>query len=256
MFYDCDGLTSITIGNGVTSIGWGAFQGCDNLKDVHIKDIAKWCKIAFHEYDSNPLYYTTNLYVNDVLTTNLVIPNGVTDICTGAFWGCDTLTSIVIPDSVTSIGDVAFSGCSNLKRVTISDSVKNIGDYAFYVCDSLTTVEYGGSKADWEEINIGVLNENLTNATIHYGRYDPITPAVLTVTPSGSGYALTADTDYNGVAYAATYDAGGVLLNVVSEPFVGGAATVAPSIAGAAKIKFFVWTNTVQPLTDAVTKIL
>ena len=117
-------------------------------------------------------------------------------------------------------------------------------------------MEYGGSKVDWEEINIGVLNENLTNATIHYGRYDPITPVALTVVPSGNSYTLTADTDYDGVAYAATYDAGGALLNVVSKPFTDGAASVAPSIAGAAKIKFFVWTNTVQPLTDAVTKVL
>ncbi len=232
-FGGCDGLTSVTIGNGVTKIGYDAFSDCNNLKDVHITDIAKWCEIDFIEFESNPLCFATNLYINDVLTTNLIIPNGVTSICAGAFGFCDALTSIAIPDSVT-----------------------NIGTFAFYNCNNLTDVYYSGTEQEWNLIEIGSYNENLTNATIHYGRYDPITPVALTVVPSGDSYTLTADTDYDGVAYAATYDGEGSLINVTSEPFTNGTATVTPSIAGATKIKFFIWTNTLQPLTNTVTKNL
>ncbi len=121
----------------------------------------------------------------------------------------------------------------------------------FEHCDSLSDIYYTGSKADWENIEMGKYNNSLLDATIHYNyiKYDPITPAALTVVQSGSGYVLTADTEYDGAAYAASYDAEGALINVVSKPFTGNAATVTPDTAGAAKIKFFVWTNNIQPVT-------
>lgn len=103
-FYGYSKLTSITIPSSVTSIGNNAFYDCTELKEVHISDIAAWCKISFK---SNPLSYAHNLYLNGTLVTDLSIPNGVTSIG-GAFSGCTELTSVTIPGSVTSIGDSAF----------------------------------------------------------------------------------------------------------------------------------------------------
>ena len=76
-FYDCSGLTSVTIPNSVTEIGGSAFDGCVGL-------------------------------------TSIIIPNGVTSIGWGAFSGCSSLTSITIPNSVTSIGMWAFIGVPNI----------------------------------------------------------------------------------------------------------------------------------------------
>ena len=45
---------------------------------------------------------------------DVVIPDEVTKIGNGAFWGCRDLASVVIPDSVTTIGEYAFCGCHNL----------------------------------------------------------------------------------------------------------------------------------------------
>ena len=114
-FFDCPGLTSVTISNSVTSIGDGAFLGCSNL-------------------------------------TSVTIPNSVTSIGNGAFNSCRGLISImvesgnekydsrnncnaiietssntlirgckntIIPNSVTSIGSSAFEGRSGLTSVTI-----------------------------------------------------------------------------------------------------------------------------------------
>lgn len=123
-FYGCSSLTSVTIPNSVTSIGDEAFGDCNNLREVHITDIAAWCRIFFGEYSSfksNPLYYAHNLYVNDILITDLMIPDGVTSIGNGAFFRCSSLTSVSIPNSVTSIGNLAFSGCNSLKAVHITD---------------------------------------------------------------------------------------------------------------------------------------
>ena len=38
MFSGCSGLTSVTIGNGITSIEEGAFDGCSGLTSVTIPD--------------------------------------------------------------------------------------------------------------------------------------------------------------------------------------------------------------------------
>ena len=119
-FHNYDGLTSITIPNSVTSIGSGAFYQCFGLKEVHINDLAAWCNIDFEKYDANPLCYALNLYLNNELITELVIPNGVTSIKKHAFEN-SYLNSVVIPNSVTSIGNDAFSSCYCLNEVHITD---------------------------------------------------------------------------------------------------------------------------------------
>ena len=136
-FASCESLTSVTIGKGVTSIGDVAFNNCTSLTSVYITDIAAWCKISFGDFESNPLYDAGNLYLNNELVTDLIIPDSVTSIGTGAFFGCTSLTSVTIPDSVTSIGSSAFSYCTSLTSITIPDSVTTIGAYAFCSCSTL-----------------------------------------------------------------------------------------------------------------------
>ena len=116
-FSYCTGLTSITIPDSVTSIGTSAFYGCTGLKEVHISSVEKWCNIDFasgvyHDRDTaNPLYYAHNLYLNGEKVTDLVIPDGVTNIGDYAFVGCTGLKSVTVPESVEYIGRYAFSAC-------------------------------------------------------------------------------------------------------------------------------------------------
>ena len=139
-FKGCTGLTSVTIGNSVTSIGSYAFSDCDKLQDIYITDIAAWCNIS----GLDDLMYSgtsnKNLYINNELATSITIPNGVTAIPSYAFCGCTGLTSVTIPDSVTSIGSAAFADCKGLTSVIIGNSVTRIGDYVFYGCNGLTSV--------------------------------------------------------------------------------------------------------------------
>lgn len=140
VFYRCSNLENITIPKSVTSIGSWAFEYCSNLKNVYISDITAWCNIDFRRYDANPLYYANNLYLNNQLVTDLVIPDNVTDIRPYAFEHCKSLTSVVIPAGVTSIGGWAFEMCSNLVSATIPEGVTSIGDFAFGRCYSLASI--------------------------------------------------------------------------------------------------------------------
>ena len=116
-FYDCDGLSSVSIPNSVTEIRRDAFRSCNGLTSVHITDLAAWCKIDFYNENSNPLIIGHHLYLNGEEIKDLVIPNSVTSIGVYAFRDCRSLTSVTIPKSVTFIGDYAFYECSSLTSV-------------------------------------------------------------------------------------------------------------------------------------------
>ena len=150
----CTGLTSITIPDSVTHIGEWAFQGCSGLTSVSVSPDNR-------VYDSrdncNAIIETkTNTLIVGCQKTR--IPETVTSIGKGAFFGCTGLTSITIPNSVTTISDFAFTDCMGLTSITIPDSVISIGTDAvgyYYLygdtrrsVDNCTIYGYGGSTAE------------------------------------------------------------------------------------------------------------
>lgn len=147
-FYNCEELSGISIPKTVETIGTAAFYGCRNLKTVNVNDLEAWCGVKFENYESNPLYYKGNLFVNNEEVSKLVIPATVKQINKYAFVGCNSIESLEIADNVLSVGESAFSGCGRLTDLKIGESVETIGRNCFSDCNNLKNLIFNARNCD------------------------------------------------------------------------------------------------------------
>ena len=176
-FDNCWSLESVAIPSSVTNIGSNAFYYCENIDSVYITDLAAWCNVSFGGLAANPMTYGADLYLNGEIVTDLVIPNGVTEIKDYAFQGCTSITSVTIPEGCTSIGENAFRECinssgsssdagacsldegSNITSISLPSSITSIGSWAFFGCHNITSVHITDLTA-WCNISF---DDNLSN---------------------------------------------------------------------------------------------
>lgn len=122
-------LTSVTISDGITTIGARAFANCTKIKSISIPDsVTTVGESAFQNCEG--------MY-------GAIIGSGLKNISDAMFSGCYSLRTITIPDNVKSIGSDAFRNCTMLRNITMGSGVQTIGNMAFYDCSSLTDVELG-----------------------------------------------------------------------------------------------------------------
>lgn len=152
-FHNCKTLVSITLPNSIKKFSPYSFLGCDNLQEFnHIfASSDKRCLINDKGVlttfaPSNITEYTipqnaTQIGVGAFSTsklTKIIIPGSVQIIGLCAFQFCKTLCEVILGNGVFEICQSAFSNCKNLKHVVIPESIIKVADYAFVSCKSLS----------------------------------------------------------------------------------------------------------------------
>lgn len=135
-----EGLTTITMSDGLRRSGSSAFYGCGALKSVHIGDLANWCTVTFDDARANPLPWAYHLIVNDEEPSVLRIPDGVTEIKDFAFYNILGRSRIEIPAGVRTIGYSAFCFAQDVKEIVLGPDVEYITYGAFFQCPAITDV--------------------------------------------------------------------------------------------------------------------
>ena len=158
-------IRKIIIGEGITTVGFGAFMQFPNLETVSF-------------------------------------PESLTEIAGAAFYGCPKLDSVTLPENLETLGRNVFTDCTGLTRVYIPASVTFIGSQAFQRT-GLTDLFYGGTTRDWAKLGKGEVSgayvsiDGVSNVMFHasatglgpsVGGYPPEEPAEDPVPayPSGS----------------------------------------------------------------------
>jgi len=100
-----DELTYVKVGNLVTAIAAGAFEGCRKL-------------------------------------VTLTLPSSVKKINYMAFSGCSSLLALELPSALTTLGSFSFSYCSSLIQLTVNGNANSFSTGCFSQCPALTEVTF------------------------------------------------------------------------------------------------------------------
>lgn len=152
-------LNSLTLPEGLTSIGDFAFYNCQALQNFTIPSTVSYLGTRFLEgttvknigLQENNTYFTslegviytsdlTELVIASSSVANAVIPNSVTSIRTYAFNNNGNLTNITVSNSLTTIGAFAFNGNTKLRAIELPETLTSIGQNAFASCYEITTI--------------------------------------------------------------------------------------------------------------------
>lgn len=192
-FGNCTSLETLSIPSTLTSIDDGALFLCYNLQDIIIKQdnpnytFRDGCLIEIQTQtllhgvegfvipdDGTVTKIASDAFAGLQGLSELVIPEGVTEIGASAFYCVGSLeritfpstlqsigyncfnacglVEVVIPEGITKLEDNSFNFCTELTTVYIPASVESIGIYAFHNCTSLERIVFGGTQEQWNSM--------------------------------------------------------------------------------------------------------
>lgn len=247
-----DVIESVIIGGGITTLPQYAFESCSHLSTVELPasltsieykpflnsplssiyyngTVADWLSIEFGDsfFDSSN---DTKLYIDGTLVSNLVIPEGITDIPARVFFNYKRLTSVEIPESVKTIGSDAFN--CGLLYAEFKGDAPTIGSRSFGSTGYLngTAIYYhtgttGWTSPKWNDYyascleidNYNTLDENNCNAQ---GILFTLNPTAKTATV-GNGSSSNNNSGYYGAQMGAVVIPDTVIKDGVTYQVIG-----------------------------------
>lgn len=148
-YFNNEELKSVTIPSSVKTVGKEAFYGCTSLNTINIPSVEWFIELNYDvrstiDNGSNPKIFLTSgneavikvdgVPINDLLMDEagvVTIPESVTKIGNGAFFGRTDIKEIVLPTTLTDFGVGVFAWCG-LKSLTVPESVTTIPEYLLY----------------------------------------------------------------------------------------------------------------------------
>ena len=149
-FKNCKKLYKLNIHSDVCHIGSSAFENCEGLTELDLSDLKRLWSIDSEAFagciglkkvilskSTQEIYSSAFKNCIHLESINL---RCVSEINSGAFMGCESITELYIPGTVCRIGPFAFSGCTSLRKLTVADGTRFIEHQAFENCTKLEVV--------------------------------------------------------------------------------------------------------------------
>lgn len=162
IFFECQGLTTINIPVGIKELNYAIFEG-SYIRDLILPDDSAFAYENGIIYDRNK---TKVILALGESAEEVVIPEGVIEICDYAFKNQIKMQNVILPESLEKIGIYAFDCCIGLKNIIIPKNVTEICERAFENT-SMTDILIEGNtvnginKYTFEQGTITVLNKQL-----------------------------------------------------------------------------------------------
>ncbi len=177
-------ILSLSLPEGLTSVGMLAFYGCENLTVVNIPEavtrigsyaFAKCTGMTMLTLGSGVQTIDQCAFSDCVSLTALNLPDGLRVIGEKAFYRCESIPAVTVPAGVERLGMSAFAyckslvsarvyagiqtipewlfyNCHRLVSVTLPDTMEQISEFSFRGCEQLASVYYDGSSCTQEEV--------------------------------------------------------------------------------------------------------
>lgn len=119
------GLESVTIHDGVTSVGMNAFSNCTALASIGL---------------GNTLEVIEEQGLINCGMSEIRLPDSLKEIRGNAFMACNSLQSVEFPEGLEVLATNAFRQCQALATAKFTGGPVEIGEMAFYECPFLESV--------------------------------------------------------------------------------------------------------------------
>ena len=157
-FQGCENLTSVSICEGVETIGRNAFRACTALRYLDFP--ASVTSVGSGAFTS----------CTEVVQIRFASGAGAVEIGDGAFAQCWKLGSVTLPQGLKTVSSYMFQSCTMLAEIYIPAGVSEIGEEPFtstYIQYG-GTISFGGSESTWRSIGGQFVLNAMPNANIKY----------------------------------------------------------------------------------------
>lgn len=180
IFYGNTALADVSLGKGLRSIGFYAFNETAVMKAATDMLIIDGWLLQVLNVESERLNISANVYgvasyaaygLPKLIQADL---KGVKYVGYAAFYKCTSLYRVAFDDALLELGEYAFYSCPYLSEVKLGEGLTTIGNYAFYGCQTLATVKIPatvssvGTHAFRKTAAYAAIADNITKGGVVY----------------------------------------------------------------------------------------